>query len=84
MKAKHVRKGCFVKAKGRIPEEGEIVDPEQIGKVLQNVTGASYIPPDLQDKETLLVDLPNGSSRHWTFEPEQVVEVFGVDIRGAA
>lgn len=84
MRAKHVKKGCFVKAKGRIPDEGEVVDPEQVGKVLQNVTGADYIPHKHRDKETLLVDLANGSSRHWVFEPEQVVEVYGVDIRGCA
>lgn len=84
MKAKHVRKGCFVKAKGRIPDEGEVVDPEQVGKVLRNVSGVSYLEPEHRDKEVLLVDLPNGSSRHWVFDPEQVVEVYGVDIRGAA
>lgn len=84
MKAKHIRKGCVVKAKGRIPDEGEVVDPEQVGKVLQNVSGVSYLEPEHRDKEVLLVDLPNGSSRHWVFDPEQVVEVYGVDIRGAA
>lgn len=84
MRAKQVRKGCWIRAGARIGEGGEIVDPDEVGEVVQNVSGAHYLDPLDLEREVLLVDLENGSTKHWKYEPDQIVEVFGVKPEKAA